>query len=242
MTQTSDILRKVQGILAKAEATEHEAERETFLAKAQEMMEKHAITQAQLEKSKPETKREPVEVFVEWPARMVGKGAKGSMAVTIAKANRCQVKGANGWQYGQSGSGMVFQGMPDDVDFCVMLYTSLCLQAEQQYDPKQKPEWTHGKTYKASFYEGYSRRVCERLKEQAAKRKDEARSSGTDMVLVGIEKRVAEKFGRARYGSRRASDSCAAGRNDGQRAGSRADMSGGTTSRIGSRGQIGAGA
>lgn len=238
-TATSDIMRKVQGLLAKAEGTEFEAERDAFLAKAQEMMQRHAITQAQVEKAKPGTDRKPVEVFVSWPARTVGKAAKGSLAIRIASANRCQV----GTGYGERGElGLKFQGMPDDAEFCLMLYTSLCLQAEQAYDPKLKPEWTHGRTYKASFFEGYCRRVGERIDEQARERAAELAkdTSGTALVLVGVQKRIEEEFGKARYGTRRASDSCAAGRNDGRRAGDRADMSGGQTGRVNARRQIGA--
>lgn len=238
MTKTSDILRKVQGLLAKAEGTEHEGERDVFLAKAQEMMEKHAISMAQIEASKPEVAREPVSIFVEWPKRSVGKGAKGSLAVAIAQSNRCQVKGSAGIVDNRYVDGLVFQGMPEDAEFCAMLYTSLCLQAEQAYDPSKKPEWTHGRTYKASFYEGYCDRVRSRIKEQASERKAESVSSGTDLIIVGIEKRVAEKFGKARYGSRRVNDQCATGRNDGRVAGNSADLSGGRTKRMANRKQV----
>ncbi len=244
-TATSDILRKVQGLLAKAEGTEFEQERDAFLAKAQEMMERHAISMAEIEAAKPGTEREPISLDVEWPERSIGKGAKGSLAIAIANANRCQVK--TGWvrSEGKRTLALKFQGMPEDAEFCVMLYTSLCLQAEQAYDPSNKPEWTHGRTYKANFYEGYCDRVRDRINEQAReraaarKREDAETGTSTDLIVVGIEQRVAEKFGKARYGTRRASTNyCATGRNDGNRAGSRADLSGGRTKQFANRKQI----
>ena len=231
MSSTTDITSKVRALLNKSENTDNEHERDAFLAKAQEMMERHAISMAQIEASRPSEVREPVEARVEWAARSVGKSAKGSLAVSIAKSNRCQVVAG----YDQT---LVFQGMPEDVDFCVMLYTSLCLQAEQAYDPRKKPEWTHGRTYRASFFEGYASRVRARIDEQARARRSEARSSGADLVLVGIEQKVAEKFGRARYGSRRVCDTCGAGRSDGAAAGARADLSAGRTRRIANRKEL----
>ena len=243
---TSDILRKVQGLLAKAEGTDYEAERDAFLAKAQEMMERYAIDAAQLEAAKPGTEREPVSLFVAWPARTVGKSAKGSLAVTIAQSNRCQVKSEYRWVDGKRTLGLLFQGMPEDAEFCMMLYTSLGLQAEQAYDPRKKPEWTNGRTYRANFYEGYCSRVSDLIREQAreraAQRRAEDAEAGTStaLVIVGIEERVAAKFGKARYGSRRVNTAyCATGRADGSYAGSRADLSGGRTKQFANRKQIG---
>ncbi len=241
MTKTSassDILRKTRALLNKAEGTDNEHERDAFLAKAQEMMERYAITTAQMELEKGSEQREPIEQFVAWPARTVGKQAKGSLAISIASSNRCIIKARRDIdENGKWILGLVFQGMPEDVEFCVMLYTSLCLQAEQAYNPKNRPEWTNPRTYKASFYEGFCARVRDRVAEQARERK-QTHASGTDMVLVGVQKRIEEKFGKSRYGSRRVSDSCATGRNDGRQAGDRADMSGGQTKQMANRKQV----
>jgi hypothetical protein len=227
----SDILRKVQGLLTKSEHTDNEHERDAFLAKAQELMEKHAISMAQLEAVKPELQRKPIAEHVPAPKQQVGGPAKASLMIALAKANRCQV--TYSWNNGRM---LEVQGMPDDVAFVSMLYTSLCLQMEQSYDPSKRPDWTHGRTYKTNFIEGYCSRVADRIREQHREREIVAKAEGTDLVLVGAQKRVEEHFGRARYGSRRVQTRyCAAGRHDGQREGSRADLSGGRTRQLGNR-------
>jgi hypothetical protein len=238
----SKILTKVRALIDKAESTEHEAERDAFLAKAQQMMEEHAITQAEIEMAKPSQVREPISVRVEYGTG-VGKGALGSLAVTLARANRCQVvsySNYRGSRYMQLG--VTFQGMPEDVEFCEMLFTSLRLQAEQalQLSLKlgKKPEWTHGRTYRNSFMEGYFDRVRNRIKEQANQRESERMSSEgghTALVLANVQGRIEEKFGKVSYGTRRTHIGCDAGHSDGGYHGARADISGGRTKQISSR-------
>jgi len=238
------ILDKVRKILDKAEGTDNEAERQAFLTKAQQMMEDHAISQAQVEAARGSEKREPIAVFVEVNTRKVGGPAKGMMAVYIAKANRCQVVGTSKRNdQGEWIPGFQFQGMPDDAEFCEMLFTSLTMQAEQSYDPRKKPEWTHGRTYRASFMEGFYKVAGNRVETEAAKREQsrwESDGGSTALVLADVSKRIEDKFGKAKYSTRRQSSYDRAGDMDGRREGSRADLSGGRTKRFASKKQIGA--
>lgn len=225
----NSILQKVQKILAKAENTDNENEREVFMAKAQAMMEEHAITMAQVESIKGSEKREPISITVHVP-RGVGRPAKGSLAVRIAKSNRCQVRGGYGDSY-------IFEGMPEDARFAEMLFTSLCLQAEQSYDPKKKPKWTNGRTFRASFMESFFSTVGNRIVSQARER-DRERTHSQALVLADVEKRITEKFGKVRYGSRRASSYDSTAAHYGRKAGENANLSGKTHRGVGTRGMI----
>lgn len=234
--KTEKIIKRVRKLMDKAESTDHEAERESLIEKANALMEEYTISITQVEMAGDAEVREPVAVFVP-VGRSVGKPAKGTLAVQIAKANRAQVVGARRWDDDswKSTDGFEFHAMPEDAEWCAMLFTSLEVQAETAYDPKLKPSWVHGRTYRASFMEGFYARVGDRIAVAARKRaaeRDEESSTGTDLVLMDIEKRIQQKFGKAKYGKRRTNyDST--GYADGGKAGNSADLSAGRTRQMG---------
>lgn len=234
----SRIPEKINALISKAQSTEHEAERDTYLAKAQQLMEDYAVSQAELDLAKPSEQRVPIEILVEHKRSSVGGPAKGSMMIRIASANRCQIQGIH-----KDGKYFLrIQGMPEDAEFVEQVYTSLCLQLEQQYDTAikagKKPAWDNGRSYRASFYEGFMTRVGQRIQEDARNRQQENTGTSRELVLTNSKKRVEEHFGKVRYGTRRASNRSAVGRAHGSDAGSSADVSGGKTRGIGSRKQL----
>lgn len=255
---TENILHKVRKLIDKASGTDSEPERDALLEKAGQWMERHAITQAQLESISQTEAREPVAIRVAFPiTNKIGQSAMGSLACVIAQTSRCQVRGAHIYVNKETGdqlpetaqpdfwsnykrvTGYTFQGMPEDAQFCELLWTSLALQCEQGLNEAirlgKKPEWTHGRTYRANFFEGFRARVSSRLREQAQRRDDE-REAGCALVLAAPMARIEEKFGRVRYGSRSVNTQyCGAAKQDGGRAGASADLSGGSRRGLGNR-------
>src|SRR3990167_7978131 len=124
VTNSSNMLIKVRKLIDHANSTNVEAERMSFLAKAQEMMQKFAISEAQLEATKQTTERKPIDIVVQMP-KIVGKNAIVSLSCNIANINR-------GFVSRSYGNSIRFSGMPEDVSFMELLFTSLILFAEQE--------------------------------------------------------------------------------------------------------------
>ena len=86
--------------------------------------------------------------------------------------------------------------------------------------------------------EGFTKVAGRRVEERADKLEQERWESdgGTAaLVLADVSKRIEDKFGKVRYGTRRASSYSATGRYDGHSAGARADISGGRTKQMANR-------
>lgn len=233
--EEKSVLTKVRGLLNKGEGTDVDAERDAFLAKAQELMTRHAIDekQARGEGDNGMIKRKIA----------IGKGGAGiwskrNLIHYIATANQCRSWSCT-WSYYS-----VVAGHREDVEWVEMLYTSLMLQMEQELAAADRPEWTDGRTYRANFMESFASTVSGRLsvmgREAVAKAAEasETTSESVTLVLRGRESRVSDwvdsnhKFVSC---SRSRSDYCDAARTDGSKAGNRADISAGRTGRINTR-------
>ena len=255
MNDANKILRRVRKLIDKANSTEHEAEREAFMAKAQKMMTEHAISAAELEMAGDVEKREPVSItFRVMRRRSPGLDGFDTATVQIAKALRCNTI----WAYPteeqrqedpefRKFKWMKIMGMPEDAMFFELLITSLMLQVEQAYerDKHKKPEWTHGRTYRANYFSGFWDRVGDRIERQAYDERVELEqeTSGTDLVLADVKERVdtyCKTQGFNGYVTKSSSRTTydATARADGGRAGDSADLSGGRTKGIKSRGRL----
>lgn len=219
------VLERVRKLLAKAEGTSFEAEADAFFAKAQELMQAHAITEAMLAKERGSDER-PVLLSVRIPAPYATN--KAALLHQVARANRCRTV----MQRLPGTGGMVaveLFGFADDAEFVQALWTSLLVHAVGE----MMKLGGGGRTVeiRRSFLIGYSVRIGERLREAnraVAETTSETMGESTSLALLDREARVEELL-RARHpylrhvrSTVRQVESYAAGR----AAGGRADLGG----------------
>jgi hypothetical protein len=123
---------KVRALLAKAESTTFEAEAQACTAKAQELMERHAIDEATLTADRPTPGgATSMRVVLEAPYAK----PKAVLLSAVARNNRCRAV-----RDGDYGFSTVF-GVPGDLWAFDLLYTSLLVQAGvalQQEDDRSR--------------------------------------------------------------------------------------------------------
>lgn len=213
---------KIQALLNKAENTTFEAERDTFLAKAQELMTKHAIERWQLGKAKGVDEK-PVQVYFIYSNNDANLPGKKQLLAAAAKAAGCEVVlvGARGQKRDFKAC---FIGYAADAEFAQMLYTSLALQA-QRFAPadvrKVKARFT-------DFMLGFASVVAARLAEQE---REDAKVDDYLPAMIDrsedVRKARDEFFPRLGHSKAVARRQDWAARSAGAKAGQRADISGG---------------
>lgn len=138
MTDDNDVLRKIQGLLAKAERTDNDNEADAFFAKANELMQKYAIDEARVRTAAGQKATNKI-VCVEWMFASNDYNAKGrrNILAVAAQANRAVVflKSRYYGQYmARAGKGNAtaqwceIWGRPEDVEYVKLFYTSLFAQ------------------------------------------------------------------------------------------------------------------
>lgn len=156
------MIAKVGKLLRHAEGASTEAERDTFMAKAQELATRHSIELAVARTHhQGESASQPT-------FEAVTLGHKGqqsnvryvALMVAVARANdvRCTIRSNN--------TGVTLYGFADDITIVTMLYASLVVQMIADGDAyirsgAHKP--VHGRTARAAFYAGWTNRIAERL-------------------------------------------------------------------------------
>lgn len=151
------VLKRIRALLAKAEATDHAAEAETFTAKAQDLMTRHAIDEALLTAAGDAAitvvaKR----VHLQSPYATT----KTSLLNAVATANRCKVI------YLDRLAIATVVGVPVDVDQVEMLFTSLIIQATRamaEAGTARAGSFDRSATFRRSFLAAYAVRIGERL-------------------------------------------------------------------------------
>ena len=176
---------QVRALLAKAESTDFGPEAEALVAKAQELITKHALGRLVAADS---SSRKPAELDTRrlWLDRPY-LAAKAALVGVVARANRCRSAFAE--RYGFS----IVMGDEADLDAVELLVTSLLLQADTAM-------FVHGRTnassrkksFRQSFLMAYATRIGERLRE--ADENAVAGVQGALPVLRDHESRVAEAF------------------------------------------------
>jgi hypothetical protein len=219
------VLRRIRGLLAKAESTEFPDEAEALTSKAQELMTRHAVDAALLDAG-------TAALGVEVGTRRVHVSdpyvrAKMQLLAAVAEANDVRLV----W-YQRLGIANLVGGRTD-LEAVDLLFTSLLLQVTQALSTaeRQAGRRSGSRTFRRAFLLGYAQRIGERL--QAARRQATtaaAAERGVDLLPVlrsrreAVDTAVAELFPRVRAGRSRSSVD-AGGWYAGRAAAERADMS-----------------
>ena len=221
------VIERVEKLLAKAESSEFEAERDAFTTKAQEMMTEHAISEAMLRNGADATDMVIRKLDVDM-SNLTYAISRGGMLRKIAEAN-------NGFVIGiPKGGGkagyirMEVWGTPFALECIETLWNSLNSQLDRELANTQVPSYEHGKTFRNNFIIGFADRVGYRLR---AARDETVRNdtrAGTSLVLVNqaekVEGHARDQYNNLRSTTRYVNDS-GSGRSMGSEAGSRASLS-----------------
>ncbi|UKY52373.1 DUF2786 domain-containing protein [Streptomyces inhibens] len=159
----SRALGKIRGLLAKAEATDYAEEAEALSAKAQELMARHSIDEALLDRADGSPGGQAggpsaVRIGIEGPYEQ----AKALLLDAVAAANRCQAV----WAADVGFSTLV--GFAPDLEAAEMLYTSLLLQATAAMNRAGDDHHARGRSrrtrdFRQTFLVGYADRIRDRL-------------------------------------------------------------------------------
>jgi len=182
------LLNRIRALLAKAEATSYAAEAETFTAKAQDLMTRHAIDEALLRETDEQVAVIARRVHLQCPYA----STKATLLNAVSRANRCKVI-----YFAQLAIATVV-GVPVDVDQVEMLFTSLLIQATRamaEAGAARPGSFDRSATFRRSFLTAYAVRIGERLREADAAATE---SYGKDLVplLQRLEDAVQQKFDR----------------------------------------------
>ncbi|MFB4276067.1 DUF2786 domain-containing protein [Nonomuraea sp. MTCD27] len=225
-------LDRVRKLLAKAEGTDNEHERDTFMAAANQLMAKYGIEQAMLaatdrSSEKPTNRR----ITVENPWADV----KANLIYNVAEAVGCKsimITGVRGCKVVQ-----IF-GFESDLERAELLYTSLLLQMASALTRVEIPYYDSPRAYRRSWMLGFKNEVVSRIRaaERAAVREYEAdrppassaTGPSTELVLASrkeaVDKAVAEVFPSLKRGN--GLSSRGSGYGAGRAAGRQADIGG----------------
>lgn len=182
----ASLLHKVRSLLAKAESTEFADEAEALTAKAQELMDRHAIDHAMLAASDPAG------------GAGLGSGPSARKLVVdppyakqrfqllheVAAANRCRVV------FDPHASVASIVGFAEDQDRVEVLYTSLLVQATSAMLTAGTSSRTRSRSFRHSFLVAFAARVGQRLAATAASVVADARATYGDGLLPVLADRA----------------------------------------------------
>lgn len=195
-TTDPKILVRIRALLAKAESTYFAGERDTYQARAFELLAKYGIDEALLaaEENRDETPT-TLEIKIDNPY----SARKANLLTWIGTELGCQNVV---WSRGKVTNRVVLYGFASDLQRVEMLYTSLLLQATSQV-LKIRPPWhvdESVQTYRSSWFHGFAAKVAHRIGEaekaarRTAQREQEqaptTTSTSVELVLVGRADRV----------------------------------------------------
>jgi hypothetical protein len=156
------VLRRVRGLLAKAESTEHEEEADALTAKAQELMTRYSIERALAESHEPVRTTPAVRrLWLDNPYLV----AKSLLVTAVADANDCRSVLTDSWGFA------TIVGHDADLDIVELLTTSLLVQATRAMTLAGSHSTRAGvsrtRSFRQSFLVAYAGRIRERLHESA---------------------------------------------------------------------------
>lgn len=220
-------LARIQALLDKAESTTFPEEAEALIAKAQELMARHAIDDAMLAgvaTSRDEVEAEQVVIAAPYASAKVG------LLSAAGRANRCRVVVAKG----PSGSQVcTVVGFPDDLANVRTLFASLSVQATRFVLSAPVPPGEGPRSFRHAFLTSFGLRIGERLAAaerqaiaEAEAERGVAAGPSVSIVLASRQELVDEDLARRfpRLGTKRISVSSRAGWHGGRRAADRANL------------------
>ena len=175
---------RIAALLDKAESTSYPEEADAFLAKAQQLMARHAIDEAMLDAARGSTDEiTQVDLTIVAPYA----SAKSVLLGAVAASNRCRVVSAS-----RPGGRVVctMVGFETDIRHARSLYLSLSHQAVRFMLDAPLPPGDTPRRFRHSFLLAYAQRIGERLREADRAAHDEATSeqlaqaSGRSVSLV----------------------------------------------------------
>jgi len=238
----SKYLTKIQALLAKAESTDSPEEAKALSAKAQELMEKWGIEEADLVAQGKARSDEIIHETI-WIPGVQERAWKVQFWHNVALLNGCQGLMITGGKWnaerGKVDKGVHYKyiGYEHDVRMVEMLVSSLMIQADREYrsdkiQDQARSECRHPAhwiKWKNAFMMGYASAVHVRLKEARDRtRKDNVTpGSSTDLVLIDRSQKVNQAFDEAHPHRKNAYTDAGPhrnARNEGYLAGNRADI------------------
>lgn len=191
MTMTTDpladaggVLHKVRSLLAKAESTTFPDEAEALTAKAQQLMDRHAIDRAMVAAAGRGTAGAPEGRTVTIDAPYARE--KYLLLAATARANRSRAV------YSRHEGIATVVGFPEDQETIELLYTSLLLQATSTMLANGDRPATRTRRYRQSFLVAFASRVGERLADADATVVAEADRDHAGGVLPVLASRMEE--------------------------------------------------
>ena len=185
------VLHKVRSLLAKAESTTFPDEAEALSAKAQQLMDRHAIDRAMVAAAGDGARPEGRTIVVESPYAR----PKFQLLTELARANRCRAV------LDTASNVATVVGFADDQATVELLYTSLLVQATRAMLRSGDRPRTRSRAYRQAFLVAYAARIGQRLREASAATVTEAVRAHGDGVLpvlrsreLAVEDELAEAF------------------------------------------------
>jgi hypothetical protein len=169
-TITDTYLTRIQALLDKAESTTFPEEAEALIAKAQELMARHAIDEAMLAgavASRDQVEAEQVVVQAPYASAKVG------LLSAAARSNRCRLvvsRGPSGTQL------CTLVGFPEDLANVRTLFASLSVQATRFVLAAPVPPGDTPRRFRHAFLTAFGARIGERLTEAERRAATEAQA------------------------------------------------------------------
>lgn len=185
-TNSDPWLRRVQALLAKAESTDYPSEAEALVAKAQQLMTRHAIDEAMLAATSGRADVIDAEtVLVPVPYA----SAKASLLARVAVANGCRCVRTGG---SRGPIRCVVVGFRGDLARTTTMFGALSTQAVRFMLQTAVPDREGARRFRHAFLLGFARRIGERLLEaqETAVAAAQAAATGTGVAVVMADRQV----------------------------------------------------
>lgn len=214
------IISRVQALIAKAESSPFPAEADAFMAKAQQLINDHAIDQARLNGANPSSVGHDT-----LPIKGTYTRERSLIWSAAANANRCQLLTLSA--YGTSKvSDMTLIGREQDRQLVRLLATSLELQAMRRLGELElHAAWESPVVQRRSFLRGFAIEVADRLRRSGHTQAVVGQSAEHALVLAAdaVNRYVSETFDVSR-GRRSSARHDGIAYSHGRRAGASADV------------------